>query len=315
MNPPPFSTSSFTKTNVKIPSARSEWNLDAWVYTPKVDGITPPYPAVIMANGFGLCKTHGLPAYAEAFASAGYASILFDYRRWGLSDGTRRNSIYVSEQLDDYRAVFEWVRKNPEFDKDRIVLWGFSFSGGHVLTLSAELGPQVRATISQSPHLGRSLPFYWTVNYFKFWFYGLLDLVKQVLGLSPVYIPIVGRPGTLAAVTRSHAFEGFLKLTGGSREIHIEAPLTLQVSASTFFRVPSYKPIQNAHLIKCPVLFVAPKNDASRPASETIAVSAMVQSSSVLHLSGGHFDLFRGGVDYEQSIHSQIEFLRKHVSF
>ncbi len=107
------------------------------------------------ANGFALCKNHGLPSYAEAFASAGYACIVFDYRRWGLSgmclqinpvllciypskhslnleflaDGTRRNSIFVSEQLGDYRSVIEWVRKDPAFDADGVVLWGFSFSG------------------------------------------------------------------------------------------------------------------------------------------------------------------------------------------
>jgi len=260
-----------------------------------------------MANGFGLCKAHGLPAYAEEFAASGYACILFDYRRWGNSDGTRRNSLYVSEQLEDYRAVFHWVRQNPNLDSDRIVLWGFSFAGGHVLTLAAELGTQVKATISQSPHLGRPLPFLMTINYFKLWLHGLMDLFKQVLGFSsPWYIPIVARPGELGAVTRSHALEGYLWVSEG-------VGFDNRISASAFFRVPPYKPIQTAHLIKCPVLLVAPKNDASRPAKATIAASTVVPNSSVLHLLGGHFDMFRGGTDYELSIRSQIQFLRQHV--
>ncbi|KIK52116.1 hypothetical protein GYMLUDRAFT_251470 [Collybiopsis luxurians FD-317 M1] len=301
-----YSSCKFDKATVKIPSARSGWDLDAWLYTPTSTVAQSPYPVVISANGFGLCKMHGLSSYAEAFASAGYACIIFDYRRWGLSDGNRRNSVYISEQLEDYRTVFHWARKNPAFDADKVVLWGFSFAGGHVLTLSAELGALVKATISQSPHLGRSLPFYLTVNYFKLWLYGLLDLVKQMSGLSPSYIPIVARPGELAAVSRAHALEGFLSVTKGSN-------FDNRVSASTFFRVPLYKPIRTAHLIKCPVLLVAPKNDQSRPAKETIGASAIIPNSTVLHLSGGHFDMFRGGVDFELSVRSQIEFLRTHV--
>ncbi|KAE9398705.1 alpha/beta-hydrolase [Gymnopus androsaceus JB14] len=259
-----------------------------------------------MANGFGLIKAAGLPSYGEAFSSAGYACILFDYRRWGLSDGNPRNALFMSEQLEDYRTVFNWARMNPAFDSDKIVLWGFSLSGGHVLALSAELGTQVRATISQSPHLGRSLPFYFQVNYFKLWFYGLLDLLKQAIGLSPSYIPIAARPGVLGAVTRPQALELYLSFAEGFG-------FDNRVSASAFFRVPAYKPIRTAHLIKCPVLLVAPKNDTSRPAVATIGAGAVIPKSTILHLTGGHFDMFRGGVDYELSTTSQIEFLRKHV--
>jgi alpha/beta superfamily hydrolase len=37
------------------------------------------------AHGFGADKTMGLAYYAETFAAAGYACIVFDYRRWGAS--------------------------------------------------------------------------------------------------------------------------------------------------------------------------------------------------------------------------------------
>jgi hypothetical protein len=37
------------------------------------------------AHGFGADKTMGLAHYAETFAAAGYACIVFDYRRWGAS--------------------------------------------------------------------------------------------------------------------------------------------------------------------------------------------------------------------------------------
>lgn len=37
------------------------------------------------ANGLGCNKLMGLADYAEQFASAGYACVVFDYRRWGAS--------------------------------------------------------------------------------------------------------------------------------------------------------------------------------------------------------------------------------------
>jgi hypothetical protein len=37
------------------------------------------------AHGFSANKLMGLASYAEAFASSGYASLVFDYRRWGAS--------------------------------------------------------------------------------------------------------------------------------------------------------------------------------------------------------------------------------------
>lgn len=43
--------------------------------------------------------------------------------------GTPRHIIYVSEQLDDYRAVIKHCRQQSEIDPQKVILWGTSFSG------------------------------------------------------------------------------------------------------------------------------------------------------------------------------------------
>ncbi|KAF7424570.1 hypothetical protein PC9H_009878 [Pleurotus ostreatus] len=73
------------RTTVKIPSATPGWHLDAWKYLPQ--GFKTPHPIIILAHGFTGTKEMNLAPYAEAFASAGYACIVFDYRRWGTSGG------------------------------------------------------------------------------------------------------------------------------------------------------------------------------------------------------------------------------------
>ncbi|WP_346425938.1 CocE/NonD family hydrolase [Williamsia sp. 1135] len=50
----------------------------ATVYRPSAP--VGPVPVVVMAHGFAATRGIRLPAYAERFATAGYAVVLFDYR-------------------------------------------------------------------------------------------------------------------------------------------------------------------------------------------------------------------------------------------
>ena len=52
--------------------------LRGWLYLPEIG--FAPFPAVVMAHGFALVKEQGLDQYAEAFAAAGMATVVFDNR-------------------------------------------------------------------------------------------------------------------------------------------------------------------------------------------------------------------------------------------
>jgi hypothetical protein len=49
-------------------------------------------PAIAMAHGMGTTKEMGLPQFAERFADAGFAVLLFDFRNLGESEGTPRGA-------------------------------------------------------------------------------------------------------------------------------------------------------------------------------------------------------------------------------
>lgn len=55
-----------------------------------------------------------------------------------ISGGSPRNLLLVKEQLEDYRTVIAYARRYDSFDPKKIVLWGSSFSGGHVIKLASE---------------------------------------------------------------------------------------------------------------------------------------------------------------------------------
>jgi fermentation-respiration switch protein FrsA (DUF1100 family) len=104
------------------------------LYLPDGEG---PHPIVVMAGGWCYVKELVQPRYAELFAQAGVAALVFDYRHLGASDGEPRQHIDPNEQIEDYRNAISYVTRQDQFDSDRLGVWGISYSGGHSLVIAA----------------------------------------------------------------------------------------------------------------------------------------------------------------------------------
>src|SRR5271155_4010986 len=59
-------------------------------------------PGIVLCHGFTGVRQLMLPEYAQRFAEAGYASLIFDYRGFGDSEGTKWRLLPL-EQVDDIR--------------------------------------------------------------------------------------------------------------------------------------------------------------------------------------------------------------------
>ena len=119
----------------------------AWHYRPDSPA---PVPCVVIAHGFDGVREQRLDAYAERFAAAGLAVLVFDYRYIGSSDGEPRQLFDNKAQLDDWRAAIACARQLDGVDPERIALWGTSTSGGHVVQLAAE-DARIAAVVAQVP--------------------------------------------------------------------------------------------------------------------------------------------------------------------
>ena len=130
-------------------------------------------PTIIMSHGWGGVAAL-LRREAIEFAKAGYYVLAFDYRGWGASDsrviltgaapakkeGNRftaevlevREVVDPLEMTTDIFNAIHWAMGEPMVDKNRIGLWGSSYSGGHVIYIAAR-DPRVKATVSQVPSL------------------------------------------------------------------------------------------------------------------------------------------------------------------
>ena len=91
-------TPGFVRHDVTVPVPGAD--LAAWWYQPTTQG---PWPAVVMAHGFGAVKDMFLDRFAERFARAGLAVLVFDHRGFGHSTGEPRQEADPEQQARDYR--------------------------------------------------------------------------------------------------------------------------------------------------------------------------------------------------------------------
>ena len=73
--------------------------LRGWLYVP--DSGKGPFPTIVMAHGFSAVKEMYLDSFAEVFAQAGLAALVFDNRNFGASDGEPRQEIDPWTQVRD----------------------------------------------------------------------------------------------------------------------------------------------------------------------------------------------------------------------
>lgn len=273
----------------------------AWLYLP--DAGAERFPCVVMAHGFGGTRTAGLAAFAERFQAAGLAALVFDYRHFGDSGGEPRQLIDIGRQHDDWRSAVAFARSLPEVDADRIVLWGTSFSGGHVQVIAAE-DARVAAAVSQGSFGDGlvTLAGFGAVATAKLTIAALRDQVGALLGRRPYTIPLVGPPGSLATMTTPDAEPGYMAI--------VQPGFRNEAAARVGLRVSLYRPARKAERIRCPWLVVVADRDAVTPPGPMVAAAGRAPAGEVRHFDCGHFDLYVAPV-FERNVAEQVDFLQR----
>ncbi|XVH32147.1 alpha/beta hydrolase [Haloferacaceae archaeon DSL9] len=258
-------------------------------------------PVIVMAPGFGAWRSFGLPAFAERFAEAGYAALTFDYRGFNDSDGEPRGMISPAKQRVDYEAALDFVRRLSAVDGSRIVLWGSSFSGGHVLSVAAD-DRRVAAVVAQVPFVdGRAAARRNGVTYAaKALALGLRDRLGSVVG-SGADVRIVADPDTFAVINDPGSKRAYFDLIDRDSTWQNRTPGRVLLS------IPRYRPISRVEEVDCPTLLLAGTDDQLAP-SETVENAAeLIDGSTLVRFPAGHFDVY--GDAFETVVGYQLTFL------
>lgn len=109
------------------------------------EGSSKP-PVVVMCAGMTLTKEVWLPANAQWLCAHGYATLSFDYRGFGESEGPR-NRLVPSMQVEDVRSALTFLETVGEVDSTRMALFGVSL-GASVAVATAGVDSRVKATVA-----------------------------------------------------------------------------------------------------------------------------------------------------------------------
>lgn len=113
-------------------------------------------PAVVLCQGLSGIKEKVLPTVAEAFASAGYIALAFDYCGCGESEDRRpRPYLFPLERAEDVFSAIAYLKSLSNVDKNLIGLYGLSYGGG-IAMYSAALDTSVKAAVFVSSPGGGS---------------------------------------------------------------------------------------------------------------------------------------------------------------
>ncbi len=283
--------------------------LRGWLYLP--ENATGPSPIVVMAHGFSGVKEQYLDRYAEVFSAAGLAALVFDNRGFGASDGEPRQEIDPVQQVRDLRHAVTYARTLPELDRERIGVWGSSYSGGHVLML-ASIDRRVRCVVAQVPTISGPLAALRRVR---------PDLLPSLLaafdadrearfaGAPPKMIPVVADDATKpCALAGADSWEFFTATQGFAPAWRNEVTLKSGEMAR------EYEPGAGiARISPTPLLMLVATHDTLAPTDLALeAYNRALEPKKLVLLPGGHFDPYTGP-GFETSSAAARDWLVRHL--
>ncbi|MEJ2870313.1 alpha/beta fold hydrolase [Actinomycetospora sp. OC33-EN08] len=264
-------------------------------------------PCVVMAHGFGATRDSGLAPFADAFTTAGADVLLVDYRGFGDSEGEPRGHVDHRAHRRDYHAAVARARLIDGVDPERIVLWGSSYSGGHVVAVAAQ-DRRIAGVISQGAAMDGLGALVEILRYAGAWqllkvsAHAVADAVGHALGRPDHRVAVYGPPGTVAAITAPDAEAGYGAIIGPT--------FVNTMPARDILTIPLNRPVTAAPRVRCPMLLVVAASDSiAPPAAVRRAAATAGGPVETLEIDCGHFDIYRGE-PFGTSIERQIAFVR-----
>jgi alpha-beta hydrolase superfamily lysophospholipase len=266
----------------------------AWWYPPAAGRA----PVIVMAHGLSGTRRDRLGPFAERFAGAGFAALVFDHRGFGDSGG-EPDQFCPERQRDDWRAAIAFARSRPEVDPARVVTFGSSMGGGNALAAAAD-DPRVVAAISQVP---------------------FLDIVTQAYRPRPLaaaqmlwaalrggHMPAVGQPSEAAFINAPDSERGWRRVVAMGEDSRWRD----RVSARWLLGRP-FRPIVHARGLHCPWLVcVGEADQVARPGPAMRAARRAPKGELRTYPGVDHFDIYDGPA-HEAVVADQLAFLRRHV--
>jgi pimeloyl-ACP methyl ester carboxylesterase len=226
--------------------------------------------------------------------------------------GQPRQVVRIRDNLADWQAATAFAPTLPGVDPTRLALWGFSLSGGHVLRVAAR-NPQLAAAIAQSPIADgpaatrNATRHQASLALLRVTGRGILDTVGGLVGRRPLLVPLVGEPGTVAALTTPDVVATPDALNPDNRYPDWQQA----VAARSALCLGFYRPGRDASRVQCPLLVLVCDQDQSALPWPAIRAAQRAPRGELVRMPGGHYEPFLAG--HERAVDAELSFLRRHL--
>ncbi|AJD47494.1 hydrolase, alpha/beta fold family, putative [Isoalcanivorax pacificus W11-5] len=277
----------------------------ATLYRPAATG-DAALPAILMVHGWGGTQDTLTVPFYEEFTRAGFVVMSFDYTGWGDSAGLPRHTISARGRVREADAALAFLKSRPGVDRNRIVVWGTSFGGGHAVELAAE-HPELLGAIAQVPMLDglaavRAVPL---ARLLRFGLYCLVDLIKPG---QPVYIQVVSAPGAFSSMDRDDAGKAL-----ALGEQSAGRGYDNRVAARSLMTMGPYRPFKRLRDIRIPTLLLGATGDSVAPFIEGKIRRVNNPHLTVDTVEANHFEPYFEPV-FSSVISKQLAFLKSLVA-
>ncbi|MGH3722639.1 MAG: alpha/beta hydrolase [Mycobacterium sp.] len=277
----------------------------AWLTLPERPG---PHPAVVLVHGLGATHDMMLAQYERHFASAGIATLAFDYRYTGASEGSPRQQLAMPKQRHDVESAIAFLHTHPDIDRDRIALWGTSLGAMHVALVAASrddiAAAVIQCPIVHGPGAARtSSP--WSM--LRLGPTIVEDLVRKAFGRSRRYVPIVGPPGSLAVVNADGALAGWESTCPPSHEFDN------RIAAADASTLVFTTAVRRSRMIAAPLMVCVCDREGLMDPRYAELVARRAPRGVEFHYDSDHFAIYHSPV-LEQALTEQTLFLREHLN-
>jgi pimeloyl-ACP methyl ester carboxylesterase len=296
-------------TSTTIPTERVDFpsggtRCAAWLTLPPTTG---PHPAVVLVHGLGATHDMMLAQYEQRFPAAGIATLAFDYRHTGVSDGRPRQRISMPRQRVDVTAALSYLGGRSDVDSARLALWGTSLGGMNVVRV-AVARPDLAAAVIQCPIVhgpgaARSLgilgPLRLTPAIVE-------DALRAVTRRGRRYVPIVGPPGSLAMVTAPGAQAGW------DSTVPPDGRFDNRIAAADAVAMVTTSALRHARRVTAPLLVcVCDLENLMNPRYAAL-VARRAPNGEARHYESDHFGIYHPPL-VRRVLADQTTFLKEHL--
>lgn len=281
-----------------------------WLYIPNDLSAEQKASAIVMAHGFSAVKEMYLANFAERFVTAGFVTLVFDFRYFGDSEGEPRGQLFPHEQREDYRNAITWICDHPQVDPARIGVWGTSYSGGVALHLAA-FDKRINAVVVQLPSVHN-----WETRrridpdgFDKATTFLIQDRIARYRTGVVNYFKVVAPEGEPSAIPTTEAYEWFMHASS------IAPSWRNQVTVESLEKIREFDPVGPIHLIApTPLLMIVAEHDSLIPSDLVIAAYERARDPKAISmLPCGHFDVYNTEPWLSKAGSAEVDWFMRHL--